>query len=69
MTKRHTPWMSDDIVAAVRQKNRAKHVAGDTVDFSIHKRMKNSLKSMIRSAILTYLLQKSHKFSHMAAQL
>ena len=50
MTKRHTPWMSDDIMVAVCQKNRAKHVAektGDTVNFSIHKRMKNSLKSLI----------------------
>ena len=67
--------MSDDIMAAIRQKNRAKHVAektGDTVYFSIYKRMKNSLKSMIRLAKLAYLhglLQKSHKFSHMAAQL
>ena len=69
--------MSDDIMAAVCQKNRAKHVAekiADTIDFSIYKRMKSSLKSMIQSAKLTYtylheLLQKSHKFSHMAAQL
>ena len=74
-TQCHTPWMSDDIMAAIRQKNRAKHVAektGDTVYFSIYKRMKNSLKSMIRLAKLAYLhglLQKSHKFSHMAAQL
>jgi len=74
-TKRHSPWMSDDVMVAIHQKNRAKHAAEkteDAVDFSIYKKMKNSLKSMIPSANLAYLyelLQKSHKFSHVAAQL
>ena len=67
--------MSDDVMVAIHQKNRAKHAAEkteDAVDFSIYKKMKNSLKSMIPSANLAYLyelLQKSHKFSHVAAQL
>ena len=29
-SKRHTPWLSDDIIAAIRKKHKAKHVAEKT---------------------------------------
>ena len=74
-TKHHTPWMSDNIMATIREKNRAKHVVEktrNTADSLIYRKLKNSLKSMIRSAKLTYiqrLLERSYTFCHMAAQL
>lgn len=43
LTKRHTPWMSDDTMVAIREKNNAKHradksrSAGDSL---LYKRMK-----------------------------
>ena len=73
--KRHTPWLSGDIMAAIHKKHKAKHVAektGDAADFLKYRERKNSLKLMVRSAKLAYLQglpERSYKFSHIAVKL
>ena len=53
-SKRHTPWLLDDIMSAICKKHKAKHVAEKTGDAANIER-KNSLKLMVRSAKLAYL--------------
>ena len=54
-SKHHTPWFSEDIRKSIQQKNKARRVAehsGDPNDFSVYGKLKNSLKTLIRSAKL-----------------
>ena len=74
-SRRHTPWFSEDIKKAIQQKNKARMVAehsGNPDDFLVYRKLKNSLKTLVRSNKLEHLqdvLRQSRKFSHMASKL
>ena len=57
-SKRHTPWLTDELLSKIYAKNKAKRLAEhskDPSDISQYKTVKNKLKSAIRSAKLDYL--------------
>ena len=74
-SRRHTPWLSPEILSAIGEKQKAKCTAeksGKDDDVARYKRLKNALKTTIRSAKLNYLnilLQQSQKLPHLAAKL
>ena len=74
-SKRPTPWITPEILAAICEKNKAKRIAehsGDAGNITRYKRLKNRLKSDVRAAKLTYLsslLQQSRKSPHLSARL
>ena len=74
-SKHHTPWFSEDIKKAIQQKNKARRVAehsGNPDDLSLHRKLKNSQKTLVQSAKLEYLqdvLRQSHKSPNMASKL
>lgn len=74
-SKRHTPWLSPDVMSAIRVKQRAKCIVehlGNPEDISRYKQLKNQLKNIICSAklhCLQTLLHQSRKCSYLAAKL
>ena len=73
-SRRHTPWLSPEILSAIHEKQKAKRTAeksGKDDDVAHYKRLKNALKTTIRSAklnCLNTLLQQSQKLPHLAAK-
>ena len=52
-SKRHTPWLTDELLSSIKAKHKAKRLAEhtkDPSDISNYKCIKNKLKSEIRSA-------------------
>ena len=57
-SKRHTPWITDELLEEINAKHKAKRRAEyskDPFDVSYYKSVKNRLKSTIRSAKFNYL--------------
>ena len=74
-SKRHTPWLTDELLSKIHAKNKAKRHAEhskDPSDIFQYKVVKNKLKSAIRSAKLEYLrslLSRAHQAPRFAATL
>ena len=57
-SKRPTPWLTDDLLLAIKVKQRAQRQAAKTHhpdDIAVYKKLKNKLKSSIHQAKLQYI--------------
>ena len=72
-SKRSTPWITPEVLSAIKEKQRAKRAAelsGSSESLALYKQLKNKLKTVVQSAklhCLQVLLQQSRKCSHLAA--
>ena len=74
-SKRPTPWMTSELLQAIKEKDKAKRRAAktkDTADIVLYRKFKNKLKTSIHEAklyYLTVLLKKSKSNPHLSSSL
>ena len=74
-SKRPTPWMTSELLQAIKEKDKAMRRAAktkDTADIVLYRKLKNKLKTSIHEAklhYLTVLLKKSKSNPHLSSSL